>query len=106
MEKQTTSRNLVRTAIALPEHVHDRLDTLTRELGTTRSRVIEAIVSTIHADDLKDALLAADELRKLEEVLHRRASHEMLRLVRGKTAHQIRQMTIAANEQINEPSKL
>lgn len=104
-KQQALSRGLVRIGIAVPKHVHERLQQLTEELGCSQSRIVEAIVSTMTVKSLQEAILAADELVKLEEVLHRRASSEMLRLVRGKTAGQIRQMTIAANEQINEPTQ-
>jgi hypothetical protein len=91
--------NFKRIGLALPAHVRDRLSEIALTHGVTQSFLMEAIVSTMSYTELEEIFKRARALRELEEELHRKASKDVLGLVRGRTAEHIAQMTIAVRQQ-------
>lgn len=98
--------DLVRIGIAIKPHVHTRLGDILAMLNldtvagdrVTQSFLVEAIVSTMSRSEMAEIIARARGLQALEEVIHRKASADLLGMVRGKTAEQIRQMAVAADQ--------
>ena len=93
---------VARIGLSIPVHAHERLgqvlSLVNMEIGykerVTQSYLFEAVVSTMSKDEI---VLRLRGLHKLEEVIHRKASADLLGMVRGKSAEQIRQMAAAAD---------
>lgn len=98
----TAERGMTRIGIAIPHHVHERLQEITVMFGIGQGALLEAIVSTMGYKELDEIIKRAAELRKLEIALHRKASKDMLQHVRGKDHDTIRQMAQAADNIIKD----